>query len=176
MCLVRGRLIRSSCCLLFFPSHLLLVVVRKRVLGFDFRSDALQPFLSPLGNLEIRIFYQNVYRSVHSFHFFFIFLFLRIHLVPGFIDSEQADWMFEQLLQDIPWGQRTHIRQGKGCVDQLFRSFRGHFHTKIHALFIIVFNFTYYHPFTYFLPGFPCISEEYCCLFFNLYHHVPIAN
>ncbi|KFP82366.1 Alpha-ketoglutarate-dependent dioxygenase alkB 3, partial [Acanthisitta chloris] len=35
----------------------------------------------------------------------------RIHLVPGFIDSEQADWMFEQLLQDIPWGQRTHVRQ-----------------------------------------------------------------
>ncbi|XP_068049830.1 alpha-ketoglutarate-dependent dioxygenase alkB homolog 3 [Anomalospiza imberbis] len=35
----------------------------------------------------------------------------RIHLIPGFIDSEQADWMFEQLLQDIPWGQRTHIRQ-----------------------------------------------------------------
>ncbi|XP_030307796.1 alpha-ketoglutarate-dependent dioxygenase alkB homolog 3 isoform X2 [Calypte anna] len=36
---------------------------------------------------------------------------IEIHLVPGFIDSEQADWMFEQLLQDIPWGQRTHIRQ-----------------------------------------------------------------
>ncbi|NXM72897.1 ALKB3 dioxygenase, partial [Serilophus lunatus] len=35
----------------------------------------------------------------------------RIHLIPGFIDSEQADWMFEQLLQDIPWGQRTHIRR-----------------------------------------------------------------
>ncbi|XP_025947463.1 alpha-ketoglutarate-dependent dioxygenase alkB homolog 3 isoform X1 [Apteryx rowi] len=35
----------------------------------------------------------------------------KIHLIPGFIDSEQADWIFEQLLQDIPWGQRTHIRQ-----------------------------------------------------------------
>ncbi|NXG50260.1 ALKB3 dioxygenase, partial [Psilopogon haemacephalus] len=35
----------------------------------------------------------------------------RVHLIPGFIDSQQADWMFEQLLQDIPWGQRTHIRQ-----------------------------------------------------------------
>ncbi|NXJ03309.1 ALKB3 dioxygenase, partial [Odontophorus gujanensis] len=35
----------------------------------------------------------------------------RIHLVLGFIDSEQADWMFEQLLQDVPWGQRTHVRQ-----------------------------------------------------------------
>ncbi|XP_049681761.1 alpha-ketoglutarate-dependent dioxygenase alkB homolog 3 isoform X2 [Accipiter gentilis] len=35
---------------------------------------------------------------------------IEIHLIPGFIDSEQADWMFEQLLQDIPWGQRTHVR------------------------------------------------------------------
>ncbi|NWU94472.1 ALKB3 dioxygenase, partial [Upupa epops] len=35
----------------------------------------------------------------------------RIHLIPGFIGSEQADWMFEQLLRDIPWGQRTHVRQ-----------------------------------------------------------------
>uniref|UniRef100_A0A8B9NCY0 Uncharacterized protein n=1 Tax=Accipiter nisus TaxID=211598 RepID=A0A8B9NCY0_9AVES len=73
----------------------------------------------------------------------------RIHLIPGFIDSEQADWMFEQLLQDIPWGQRTHVRQGKECVVQLFRSFQGHFHTKIRALFIIVFHFTYYHSFTF---------------------------
>ncbi|NWR30740.1 ALKB3 dioxygenase, partial [Tachuris rubrigastra] len=51
------------------------------------------------------------YRNVYSFHLFFIFFVLRIHLIPGFIDSEQADWMFEQLLQDIPWGQRTHITQ-----------------------------------------------------------------
>ncbi|XP_054256631.1 alpha-ketoglutarate-dependent dioxygenase alkB homolog 3 [Indicator indicator] len=35
----------------------------------------------------------------------------RVHLIPGFLDSEQADWMFEQLLHDLPWGQRTHIRQ-----------------------------------------------------------------
>ena len=149
MCLVKGRLIRSSCCLLFFPSHLLLAVVRNRILGFDFWSDALQPFLAPLGILEMRIFYQSIYRSVYSFHLFFIFFFLRIHLIPGFIDSEQADWMFEQLLQDIPWGQRTHIRQGEECVDQLFRSFPGHFRTKIHALFIIVFHFTCHHSFTF---------------------------
>ncbi|XP_034971923.2 alpha-ketoglutarate-dependent dioxygenase alkB homolog 3 isoform X1 [Zootoca vivipara] len=35
----------------------------------------------------------------------------RIHLIPGFIDLNEADWMFEQLLQEIPWRQRTHIRQ-----------------------------------------------------------------
>uniref|UniRef100_A0A8D0DIB3 Alpha-ketoglutarate-dependent dioxygenase alkB homolog 3 n=1 Tax=Salvator merianae TaxID=96440 RepID=A0A8D0DIB3_SALMN len=35
----------------------------------------------------------------------------RIHLIPGFFDLKEADWMFEQLLQDIPWMQREHIRQ-----------------------------------------------------------------
>ncbi|XP_062823982.1 alpha-ketoglutarate-dependent dioxygenase alkB homolog 3 [Anolis carolinensis] len=35
----------------------------------------------------------------------------RIHLIPGFMDLMEADWMFEQLLQEIPWGQRTHVRQ-----------------------------------------------------------------
>ncbi|XP_061466798.1 alpha-ketoglutarate-dependent dioxygenase alkB homolog 3 isoform X1 [Rhineura floridana] len=35
----------------------------------------------------------------------------RIHLIPGFIDLNEADWMFEQLLQEIPWRQRAHIRQ-----------------------------------------------------------------
>uniref|UniRef100_A0A803VIN3 Uncharacterized protein n=1 Tax=Ficedula albicollis TaxID=59894 RepID=A0A803VIN3_FICAL len=89
----------------------------------------------------------------------------RIHLIPGFIDSEQADWMFEQLLQDIPWGQRTHIRQGKGCVDHLFRSFTGQFHIRISAVFGIDFHFQCYH---FFCACFPCISEDCCSLFFNL--------
>ncbi|XP_025890517.1 alpha-ketoglutarate-dependent dioxygenase alkB homolog 3 [Nothoprocta perdicaria] len=35
----------------------------------------------------------------------------KIQLIPGFIDSEEADWIFEQLLQEIPWRQRTHVRQ-----------------------------------------------------------------
>lgn len=74
----------------------------------------------------MKIFSQSRCRSV-----LFSFFILRIHLIPGFIDSEQADWMFEQLLQDIPWGQRTHIRQGKECVDPLFRSFTGQFHNRI---------------------------------------------
>uniref|UniRef100_A0A8C4JB90 Alpha-ketoglutarate-dependent dioxygenase alkB homolog 3 n=2 Tax=Dromaius novaehollandiae TaxID=8790 RepID=A0A8C4JB90_DRONO len=68
-------------------------------------------FLISFGNF--RIFYQNLYRSGYSFlPFLYLWLcFLRIHLIPDFIDSEQADWIFEQLLQDIPWGQRTHVRQ-----------------------------------------------------------------
>ncbi|XP_044536925.1 alpha-ketoglutarate-dependent dioxygenase alkB homolog 3 [Gracilinanus agilis] len=35
----------------------------------------------------------------------------RIHLFPNFIESEEADWIFEQLCQDIPWKQRTGIRE-----------------------------------------------------------------
>ncbi|NXL82511.1 ALKB3 dioxygenase, partial [Leptocoma aspasia] len=49
----------------------------------------------------------------------------RIHLIPGFIDSEQADWMFEQLLQDIPWGQRTHIRQDVSFEEPRLTSWYG---------------------------------------------------
>lgn len=51
-------------------SQLPLAVVKNRILGFDLWSDALQPFLSPLGILEIRIFYQNIYRRVYSFHLY----------------------------------------------------------------------------------------------------------
>ncbi|NXK75606.1 ALKB3 dioxygenase, partial [Amazona guildingii] len=49
----------------------------------------------------------------------------RIHLIPGFIDSEQADWMFEQLLQDIPWGQRTHVRQDVSFEEPRLTSWYG---------------------------------------------------
>ncbi|XP_077178344.1 alpha-ketoglutarate-dependent dioxygenase alkB homolog 3 isoform X2 [Paroedura picta] len=34
-----------------------------------------------------------------------------LHLIPGFIDSKEADWIFEQLLQEVPWRQRTHSRK-----------------------------------------------------------------
>ncbi|XP_038620224.1 alpha-ketoglutarate-dependent dioxygenase alkB homolog 3 [Tachyglossus aculeatus] len=36
----------------------------------------------------------------------------RVHLYPGFIDSTEADRIFEQLCQDIPWKQRTGIKEG----------------------------------------------------------------
>lgn len=117
------------------------------------------------GNLgNENIFPKQIQRCIFLPVFFFI---LRIHLIPGFIDSEQADWMFEQLLQDIPWGQRTHIRQGKECVEHLFRSFTGQFHNRICVLFRIAFHFWYYHFFK-FPCGFPCISEDSCSLLFNL--------
>ncbi|XP_053576203.1 alpha-ketoglutarate-dependent dioxygenase alkB homolog 3 isoform X2 [Bombina bombina] len=33
----------------------------------------------------------------------------RVHLFPLFIDSSEADWMFEQLLQEVSWGQKTNM-------------------------------------------------------------------
>ncbi|XP_043829053.1 alpha-ketoglutarate-dependent dioxygenase alkB homolog 3 isoform X2 [Dromiciops gliroides] len=36
----------------------------------------------------------------------------RICLFPNFIESEEADWIFEQLCQDVPWKQRTGTREG----------------------------------------------------------------
>ncbi|XP_054828959.1 alpha-ketoglutarate-dependent dioxygenase alkB homolog 3 [Eublepharis macularius] len=35
----------------------------------------------------------------------------RVRLIPGFIDSKEADWIFEQLLQEVHWTQRTHSKQ-----------------------------------------------------------------
>lgn len=35
----------------------------------------------------------------------------RVRLVPGFVDLKEADRLLEQLRQDIPWKQRTGIRE-----------------------------------------------------------------
>ncbi|KAM5248345.1 alpha-ketoglutarate-dependent dioxygenase alkB homolog 3 isoform 2-T2 [Ctenodactylus gundi] len=35
----------------------------------------------------------------------------RVRLCPGFIDSKEADWVLEQLCRDVPWKQRTGIRE-----------------------------------------------------------------
>ncbi|XP_036747587.2 alpha-ketoglutarate-dependent dioxygenase alkB homolog 3 isoform X2 [Manis pentadactyla] len=35
----------------------------------------------------------------------------RVSLYPGFIDLKEANWVLEQLCQDIPWKQRTGIRE-----------------------------------------------------------------
>ncbi|XP_062052259.1 alpha-ketoglutarate-dependent dioxygenase alkB homolog 3 isoform X3 [Lepus europaeus] len=34
-----------------------------------------------------------------------------VRLYPGFIDLKEADWMLERLCQDVPWKQRTGIRE-----------------------------------------------------------------
>ncbi|XP_048710317.2 alpha-ketoglutarate-dependent dioxygenase alkB homolog 3 isoform X1 [Caretta caretta] len=49
----------------------------------------------------------------------------RVRLIPGFIDSKQADWMFEQLLQEIPWRQRTHLRQDLSYKEPRLTSWYG---------------------------------------------------
>ncbi|KAM9658002.1 alpha-ketoglutarate-dependent dioxygenase alkB homolog 3 isoform 1-T1 [Trichechus inunguis] len=35
----------------------------------------------------------------------------RVCLYPGFVDLKEADWILEQLCQDVPWKQRTGIRE-----------------------------------------------------------------
>ncbi|XP_012510786.1 PREDICTED: alpha-ketoglutarate-dependent dioxygenase alkB homolog 3 isoform X2 [Propithecus coquereli] len=35
----------------------------------------------------------------------------RVCLYPGFVDLEEADWILKQLCQDVPWKQRTGIRE-----------------------------------------------------------------
>lgn len=36
----------------------------------------------------------------------------RLLLVPGFLPPEEADWIFSQLLAELPWSQKTNYRQG----------------------------------------------------------------
>ncbi|XP_073072542.1 alpha-ketoglutarate-dependent dioxygenase alkB homolog 3 isoform X4 [Manis javanica] len=36
---------------------------------------------------------------------------IEVSLYPGFIDIKEADWVLEELCQDIPWKQRTGIRE-----------------------------------------------------------------
>ncbi|XP_058161479.1 alpha-ketoglutarate-dependent dioxygenase alkB homolog 3 isoform X2 [Dasypus novemcinctus] len=35
----------------------------------------------------------------------------RLRLYPGFVELKEADWILDQLLQDVPWKQRTGIRE-----------------------------------------------------------------
>ncbi|XP_070828144.1 alpha-ketoglutarate-dependent dioxygenase alkB homolog 3 isoform X2 [Chaetodon trifascialis] len=37
----------------------------------------------------------------------------RLRLLPGFLPSEEADWMFSKLLAELPWSQKTNYRQGE---------------------------------------------------------------
>lgn len=40
----------------------------------------------------------------------------RVRLYPGFVDLKEADRVLEQLCQDIPWKQRTGIREVASCA------------------------------------------------------------
>ncbi|XP_066107416.1 alpha-ketoglutarate-dependent dioxygenase alkB homolog 3 [Saccopteryx bilineata] len=35
----------------------------------------------------------------------------RVRLYPGFVDVKEADWVLERLRQDVPWKQRTGVRE-----------------------------------------------------------------
>ncbi|KAF7198674.1 alpha-ketoglutarate-dependent dioxygenase alkB homolog 3 [Nothobranchius furzeri] len=37
----------------------------------------------------------------------------RLRLWPGFITTEEADWMFSKLLEELPWSKKTNYRQGE---------------------------------------------------------------
>nr|KAF6323968.1 alkB-like protein 3, alpha-ketoglutarate dependent dioxygenase [Myotis myotis] len=37
----------------------------------------------------------------------------RVRLYPAFVDLREADWVLEQLCRDVPWEQRTGIREGR---------------------------------------------------------------
>ncbi|XP_059191345.1 alpha-ketoglutarate-dependent dioxygenase alkB homolog 3 [Centropristis striata] len=37
----------------------------------------------------------------------------RLRLLPGFLPPEDADWMFSRLLAELPWSQKTNLRQGE---------------------------------------------------------------
>ncbi|KAM6937019.1 alpha-ketoglutarate-dependent dioxygenase alkB homolog 3 [Xenentodon cancila] len=37
----------------------------------------------------------------------------RLRLQPGFLPTEDADWMFSKLLAELPWSQKTNYRQGE---------------------------------------------------------------
>ncbi|XP_034031704.1 alpha-ketoglutarate-dependent dioxygenase alkB homolog 3 isoform X3 [Thalassophryne amazonica] len=37
----------------------------------------------------------------------------RLRLLPGFLPTEEADWIFSKLLAELPWSQKTNYRQGE---------------------------------------------------------------
>uniref|UniRef100_A0A8C1Z913 AlkB homolog 3, alpha-ketoglutarate-dependent dioxygenase n=1 Tax=Cyprinus carpio TaxID=7962 RepID=A0A8C1Z913_CYPCA len=43
----------------------------------------------------------------------------RLRLIPGFLQQEEADWMFSKLLAELPWSQKTNFRMmGELHVEQ----------------------------------------------------------
>ncbi|KFO19890.1 Alpha-ketoglutarate-dependent dioxygenase alkB like protein 3 [Fukomys damarensis] len=36
---------------------------------------------------------------------------IEVRLYPGFVDTQEADWVLDQLCRDVPWKQRTGIRE-----------------------------------------------------------------
>ncbi|XP_072448770.1 alpha-ketoglutarate-dependent dioxygenase alkB homolog 3 isoform X1 [Chiloscyllium punctatum] len=49
----------------------------------------------------------------------------RLYLKPGFIDPKEADWMFEQLYAEIPWKQKSNIREGRSYQEPRLTAWYG---------------------------------------------------
>ncbi|XP_061534279.1 alpha-ketoglutarate-dependent dioxygenase alkB homolog 3 [Phycodurus eques] len=41
----------------------------------------------------------------------------RLRLLPGFLAAQEADWMFSKLLAELPWSQKTNVRQGEAYAE-----------------------------------------------------------
>ncbi|XP_061678468.1 alpha-ketoglutarate-dependent dioxygenase alkB homolog 3 isoform X2 [Syngnathoides biaculeatus] len=41
----------------------------------------------------------------------------RLRLLPDFLPAQEADWMFSKLLAELPWSQKTNIRQGEAYAE-----------------------------------------------------------
>ncbi|KAM9754637.1 alpha-ketoglutarate-dependent dioxygenase alkB homolog 3 isoform 3-T3 [Menidia menidia] len=37
----------------------------------------------------------------------------QLRLLPGFLPTDEADWMFSKLLSELPWSQKANYRQGE---------------------------------------------------------------
>ncbi|XP_051916477.1 alpha-ketoglutarate-dependent dioxygenase alkB homolog 3 [Hippocampus zosterae] len=41
----------------------------------------------------------------------------RLRLVPSFLPADKADWIFSKLLAELPWSQKTNVRQGEAYAE-----------------------------------------------------------
>ncbi|XP_038664207.1 alpha-ketoglutarate-dependent dioxygenase alkB homolog 3 [Scyliorhinus canicula] len=49
----------------------------------------------------------------------------RLHLKPAFVDPKEADWMFEQLHMEIPWQQKSNIREDRSYQEPRLTAWYG---------------------------------------------------
>ena len=59
--------------------------------------------------LEIYI----VWNFVVQCQFYFYTTFFRIRLFPHFIEPKECTWIYEQLYQELPWRQRSDVKNGE---------------------------------------------------------------
>ncbi|KAJ8252641.1 hypothetical protein COCON_G00219530 [Conger conger] len=41
----------------------------------------------------------------------------RLRLLPGFLSQTEADWVFSNLLAELPWAQKTNFKQGQAYLE-----------------------------------------------------------